>query len=132
MRRGCSAQVFHHGRGAEGGPPSTPLPLLLACKGHLNAQHPNERPEQIWARIYPLAIPGYESFGNDEKRAQRLLLRERVRSPSKSEAASPYFPTRSHGSCNRVQPVIIKQRLPRLQTTSEMFRLPTFGRVAAY
>jgi len=41
--------------------------------------YPHDKPEQVWARIYPLAIAGYEALKLDEKKAQRLLLRERVR-----------------------------------------------------
>jgi hypothetical protein len=42
-------------------------------------QYPNEKPEPIWRRVYPEAIPGYASMDRERKKAERLLLRERVR-----------------------------------------------------
>ncbi len=42
--------------------------------------YPDETPACWWRRIYPLAIPNYETLSKEEQRAQRVLLRERVRS----------------------------------------------------
>ncbi len=42
--------------------------------------YPNEKPELIWKRIYPEAIPGYAGMDRERQKAERLLLRERVRS----------------------------------------------------
>jgi hypothetical protein len=63
-----------------GRPPIDTVTTAIRLLRTFKRSHPNEKPEQIWARIYPLAIPSYESFSKDEKRAQRLLLRDRVRS----------------------------------------------------
>jgi hypothetical protein len=46
-------------------------------------QYPAEKPAQIWNRVYPEVILGYVSMNKDTQRAQRLLLRERVRSRRK-------------------------------------------------
>ena len=43
-------------------------------------QYPNDKPEQIWKRVYTEAIPRYASMEREHQRAERLLLRERVRS----------------------------------------------------
>ncbi len=45
----------------------------------IKRRYPDERPVCWWRRIYPLAIPGYETLPKEEQRAQRALLRERVR-----------------------------------------------------
>jgi hypothetical protein len=46
----------------------------------LRRQHAAEKPELIWKRIYPEAIPGYEGMDRERQKAERLLLRERVHS----------------------------------------------------
>jgi hypothetical protein len=46
----------------------------------LSQQYPDDKPEQIWGRIYPKAIPNYPALGKDDRIAQQLLLRNRVRS----------------------------------------------------
>jgi hypothetical protein len=38
-------------------------------------QYPGEKPEHIWKRIYPEAIPGYASMDRERQKAERLLLR---------------------------------------------------------
>ncbi len=52
--------------------------ILLLRK--FRRQYPNEKPEQIWARIYPDVIPGYPTMDRELQKAERLLLRERVHS----------------------------------------------------
>lgn len=42
-------------------------------------QHPDERPEQIWQRIYPKAIHNYGAMSELEQGDARQNLRERVR-----------------------------------------------------
>ena len=46
-------------------------------------QYPHEKPAQRWARVYPEAIPGYASMDRERQKAERLLLRERVRGRGK-------------------------------------------------
>ena len=46
-------------------------------------QYPHEKPAQLWARVYPEAIPGYADMDRERQKAERLLLRERVRSRGK-------------------------------------------------
>jgi hypothetical protein len=43
-------------------------------------QYPHETPAQLWARVYPEAIPGYADMDRERQKAERVLLRERVRS----------------------------------------------------
>jgi len=42
-------------------------------------QYPDNRGEEIWTRIYPQAIPGYEAMTELEQEDARQVLRERVR-----------------------------------------------------
>jgi len=42
-------------------------------------QYPDNRGEEIWTRIYPQAIPGYEAMTELEQEDARRILRERVR-----------------------------------------------------
>jgi hypothetical protein len=51
--------------------------IILRAK--LRRQYPNEKPQNIWKRIYPEAIPGYASMDKQRQQAERLLLRERIR-----------------------------------------------------
>jgi hypothetical protein len=46
----------------------------------LKRLYADEKPSQIWARIYPVVIPNYESLSATEKKDAGLLLRNRVRS----------------------------------------------------
>jgi hypothetical protein len=52
----------------------------IRLRQRVRQQYPGEKPEQIWKRIYPEAIPGYASMDRERQKAERLLLRERVRS----------------------------------------------------
>ena len=61
-----------------GGIPGVSKAVLLLSK--FRRQYPNEKPEQIWKKIYPEAIPGYASIDRERQKAEQLLLRERVRS----------------------------------------------------
>lgn len=51
----------------------------IRLRQRFRQQYPGEKPEQIWRRIYPEAIPGYASMDRERQKAERLLLRERVR-----------------------------------------------------
>jgi hypothetical protein len=42
--------------------------------------HPSDAQEQIWRQIYPKAIPGYATMDRECQKAERILLRKRVRS----------------------------------------------------
>lgn len=70
----------HRKRGRPGLPSVSKAILLVKRFRH---QYPLERPDQIWKRVYPEAIPGYDSMDQDRQKAERLLLRERVRSRGK-------------------------------------------------
>jgi len=52
----------------------------IRLRQKLRQQYPGEKPEQIWKRVYSEAIPGYASMEPERQKAERLLLRERVRS----------------------------------------------------
>jgi hypothetical protein len=52
----------------------------IRLRQRFRRQYPGVKPEQIWKRVYPEAIPGYVSMDRDRQKAERLLLRERVRS----------------------------------------------------
>jgi hypothetical protein len=52
----------------------------IRLRQRFRRQYPGEKPEQIWKRIYPEAIPGYATMDGERQKAERLLLRERVRS----------------------------------------------------
>jgi hypothetical protein len=64
-------------RGRPGIPGVTKAIVMLK---KFKRQYSREKPEQIWRRIYPEAIPGYASMDREQQKAERLLLRERVRS----------------------------------------------------
>jgi hypothetical protein len=64
-------------RGRPGIPGVTKAMLLLM---RFKRRYPHEKPAQRWARIYPEAIPGYAGMDRERRKAERLLLRERVRS----------------------------------------------------
>jgi hypothetical protein len=52
----------------------------IRLRNRFRRQYAGEKPEQIWKRVYPEALPGYASMDPERQRAERLLLRERVRS----------------------------------------------------
>jgi hypothetical protein len=47
--------------------------------GKFRRQYRGERAEQIWSRVYPLAIPNYATMSELEQSEARQQLRERVR-----------------------------------------------------
>jgi hypothetical protein len=47
---------------------------------NLRKRYPNEKPAQTWARIYPLAVPHWETLSPADKQSAALQLRNRVRS----------------------------------------------------
>jgi hypothetical protein len=47
---------------------------------NLRKRYPNEKPAQTWARIYPLAVPHWETLSQADKQSAALQLRNRVRS----------------------------------------------------
>jgi hypothetical protein len=63
------------------GLPSVSKAILLVKR--FRHQYPNEKPELIWKRVYRKAIPGYVDMDRERQKAERLLLRERVRSRGK-------------------------------------------------
>ena len=61
------------------GPPSIEsVTRAIRLQRILKRKHPDEKPEQLWARIYPRAIPNWEALSKDDRIAQKLLLRNRV------------------------------------------------------
>jgi hypothetical protein len=70
----------HRKRGRPGLDSVTKATRLLK---QFRRQCPHEKPAQLWARIYPEAITGYASMDPERQKAERLLLRERVRSRGK-------------------------------------------------
>jgi hypothetical protein len=46
----------------------------------IRRRYPHETPACWWRRIYPLAIPTYDTLSNEHQRVERILLRERVKS----------------------------------------------------
>jgi cation transport regulator ChaB len=65
------------------GLPSVSQAILLLRK--FRRQYPHDKPAQLWARIYPEAITGYAGMDRERQKAERLLLRERVRSRRKRQ-----------------------------------------------
>jgi hypothetical protein len=51
----------------------------IQLQARFRRQHPGERPEQIWKRVYLEAIPGYAGMSAVEQENARQVLRERVR-----------------------------------------------------
>jgi hypothetical protein len=51
----------------------------IQLRARFRRQHPGERPEQIWKRVYPEAIPGYAGMNPHDQKHARQVLRERVR-----------------------------------------------------
>ena len=66
----------HRKRGRPGIDSVTKATRLLK---QFRREYPNEKPAQLWARVYPEAIPGYADMDQEWQKAERLLLRERVR-----------------------------------------------------
>jgi len=60
------------------GLPGVSRAILLLRK--FRNQYPEEKPETLWARIYPEVIPGFASMDRARQRVERWLLRERVHS----------------------------------------------------
>jgi hypothetical protein len=52
---------------------------VIRLKAKFCRLYPHERPDQIWRRIYPVVISGYESMNDVERKDARERLRERVR-----------------------------------------------------
>jgi len=50
--------------------------IMLHAK--FRRQFPADQPRSIWARVYPLAIPGYDAMPEVEQRTAREKLRERI------------------------------------------------------
>jgi hypothetical protein len=44
----------------------------------LRRQSPEDKPRTVWARVYPLVIPGYDGMPEMEQRTVRETLRERI------------------------------------------------------
>jgi hypothetical protein len=63
-------------RGRPGREDVTTAILLLV---RFRRMHPTERPELLWRRVYPLAIPNYETMSDIEQLNARQQLRERVK-----------------------------------------------------
>jgi len=59
------------------GRPEVTLAIRLMAK--FRRQFPGERAEQIWRRVYPVAIPNYATMTELEQSDARQALRERVR-----------------------------------------------------
>jgi hypothetical protein len=65
------------------GPGRPPLPGVtkaIRLLHEFRRQYPEEKNSQLWNRIFPLALPGYETLTADEKRRQGKELKDRVRS----------------------------------------------------
>ena len=58
------------------GDPTTTRAILLHRK--LRRKFPEETPRQVWSRVYPLAIPGYDAMAEIEQQSARERLRERI------------------------------------------------------
>lgn len=62
------------------GRPGIPgVTLAIRLIAQFRRQYPGERAEQIWSRVYPLAIPNYATMSELERSDARQELRERVR-----------------------------------------------------
>jgi hypothetical protein len=73
-------------RGRPGLPSVSKASLLLR---KFRRQYPHDKPAELWARIYPEAITGYASMDRERQKAERLLLRERVRSRRNQARKTP-------------------------------------------
>jgi len=51
----------------------------IMLRKKLRRQYANEKPKEIWKRIYPEAIPGYASMDWKRRKAERFLLWKQVR-----------------------------------------------------
>jgi hypothetical protein len=58
--------------------PSVTLAIHLLHK--FTSQNSTAKPEQIWAKVYPKAIPNYVTLTDEERSIERRRLRERVHS----------------------------------------------------
>jgi hypothetical protein len=61
------------------GRPHNPIvTAAIALYGKFQRKSPEESPRQLWSRVYPLAIPQWESMSELERRHARDELRERI------------------------------------------------------
>jgi len=61
-----------------GRPRNETVTRAIVLHRQLRKKHPQETPQAIWARVYPLAIVGYSSMSDMEQRDARELLQQRV------------------------------------------------------
>jgi len=61
-----------------GRPGRNDVTQAIRLKAKFRRLYPNERPDQIWKRIYPQVIPNYEAMNLVEQKDARERLRERV------------------------------------------------------
>jgi hypothetical protein len=61
-----------------GRPRNPTVTRAIALYRKFRRKSPEESPRQVWARVYPLAIPGYDGMPDMEQRAAREALRERI------------------------------------------------------
>jgi hypothetical protein len=62
-------------RGRPGDPDVTRAIQLF---GRFQRQYPGETPRQLWSRVYPLVILGYDRMTEMEQRTARERLQERI------------------------------------------------------
>ena len=62
-----------------GRPGRTDVTQALRLLKRFKPQYPEEKPVNLWARVYPIVIPGYGAMNQQEKRHAKAELRERVR-----------------------------------------------------
>ncbi len=54
--------------------------LAVRLQRRLKRENPDAKPEQIWARVYPKAIPNYQSLTSETRWNEQRRLRDRVHS----------------------------------------------------
>jgi len=78
-----------------GRPRNPVVTRAITAYAKLHRQFPDEQPRAVWARVYPIAIPGYESMSDLDQRSareelhQRVTWRRRKRRPRKIPARIP-------------------------------------------
>jgi hypothetical protein len=65
-------------RRKRGRPGIDSVTIAIRLRNRFRRQYPGEKPEQIWKKVYPKAIPGYARMDRERQKAEQLLLRERV------------------------------------------------------
>jgi hypothetical protein len=62
--------------------------LAIRLQRRLKLENPTARPDKIWAKVYPMAIPNYATLTNEARWIEQRRLRDRVHSRKRQQKRS--------------------------------------------